>query len=619
MARDPASFLFSSEDTKRLVDRSYSISGISETNSTGFAVIALLLCLMYSSCKKDNPHAPLHGLSADPIVSKFFSSSSHDPIVNAVKENIACQEQHRAFIVDYVKGAGFPRWDKALSSGQELSNAHATGGAAVPGYQVVYTPFTRDSTDVIGAILVTIITPRDTMFKTVYRWQYNQLPFKTASTSGPTAEDLALFFMGFEHQAFGHSWYRINDTALFHEDYAFIPHKRFHITGFEISARSGLSIEVCGEIYVENNQGQVQGAETGGEDPNLGHYEFECHPMDFSSDIETDGGDGFPGPGNSGSGGTNGGGWNDNPCRSIAAAGGTNPCDSPGGNGWTSITAATPILSYLVTQLDLSNTQISWLQEHTDMQTELYNYLMSSPNLQGAAVVASQHLNGMMSDNAYYNFVQDHRASGQPGLVWWLDLLWLNDPGHISFGPLEGTQQRRELTSQEVVLVSKYPFQAYIINRNVDIANVEAFNRFSGELGINDKRDAFRHAFFSAINTRDCPPGGLPPVPAADIVLQFGTAHESETPSQLTMEKDMDLYNNGQGVNYCSSCFVFNSTYAGIANGIMTLLNNGNLHYIKPVNSPQSDPNFWGAGGVPDVHTATHGLRPDSEIIPTNQ
>jgi hypothetical protein len=203
----------------------------------------------------------------------------------ALKQKIYREEQTKPYVTDYVQWAGFPHWDKAIVTGASSTAATRGMGGGSSQYQVVYVPFTRDdTTNTIGAILVEIITPRDTILKTVYRWQYNQLSYKTGSTTGPTAEDMALFFMGFEHAALGNSWFQINDSSLFHADYPNASHLLFHMTHFTIGRDNALVMEGCHIVYVVGSNGQVVGAETGGPDPNLGDLEIQCDHMDFSDE-----------------------------------------------------------------------------------------------------------------------------------------------------------------------------------------------------------------------------------------------------------------------------------------------------------------------------------------------
>jgi hypothetical protein len=425
--------------------------------------------------------------------------------------------------------------------------------------------------------------------------------------------------MGYEYYAFGNSWFQINDTSLFHSAYPYGTHMRFRITDFTINRDNALVMESCHFVYVVGSNGQVVGATQNGPDPNLGDVGIECDHMDFSDESGggNSGGSGFPGTGTSGTGGS-GGGWNDNPCRSIGASGGGNPCDGGSGStpGWQPIGAGAPMLGYLITQLDLSSVQVSWLQNHLEIQTEIYNYLQGNADPQAANATTALHLTTMMNNPDYLQFVLGHQTTGVTGTVWWLDQTWVNNPANFWLGLTED-QQQQHLTAQEKVLIVRYPAQAFIIHQNVNPSYMEQAVRFPNGTGLNDKSDAFRHAYFNALNTRDCPPGGVPPVPASQIVTLFGNAHESETPQQLQLESEMDLFNNSVGISYCLTCLPGITTSSTISNGIMTLLNNGELRYLKPIN--MSDPNFNGTGGTHDIYTATHGITSATALTPTNQ
>lgn len=75
------------------------------------------------------------------------------------------------------------------------------------------------------------------------------------------------------------------------------------------------------------------------------------------------------------------------------------------------------------------------------------------------------------------------------------------------------------------------------IKRAKETALAETKRRF-GRNGHNDKADAFRHCFWSALLARDI---------GYATALQFTTAHES-SPTNDPAEKQMDLFNNGVGL-----------------------------------------------------------------------
>jgi hypothetical protein len=93
------------------------------------------------------------------------------------------------------------------------------------------------------------------------------------------------------------------------------------------------------------------------------------------------------------------------------------------------------------------------------------------------------------------------------------------------------------LTPQEQHYILTHPHHAFAIKSSKDKAFEETKKRF-GFNGRNDRSDAFRHCFWSAVLVGEI--GYLD-------ALQFTTAHES-SPLNSKDEKDMDLHNNAAGL-----------------------------------------------------------------------
>ena len=142
------------------------------------------------------------------------------------------------------------------------------------------------------------------------------------------------------------------------------------------------------------------------------------------------------------------------------------------------------------------------------------------------------------------------------------------------------------------------------INRG--IAEAETISRF-GINGLNDKADAFRHAYFNALNTRSATLAVVGD--GAKVVRRFGEAHETEVPSQLQLEVQMDLHNNEVGIQYCSDCYPGYTTDQTISNGIMQLLLNGEMKYLDPLDFDISP--YWPTG--------LNGITSSTAIKWTNQ
>ncbi|MCB2263399.1 MAG: hypothetical protein LGR52_10780 [Candidatus Thiosymbion ectosymbiont of Robbea hypermnestra] len=98
--------------------------------------------------------------------------------------------------------------------------------------------------------------------------------------------------------------------------------------------------------------------------------------------------------------------------------------------------------------------------------------------------------------------------------------------------------QYKNLTLQEQQYVRSHPHHALSIEKSRDIAFRETKKRF-GHIGRNDKSDAFRHCFWSAVLVREI---------GYQNALQFTNAHESD-PKNPPAEKAMDLRNNSIGLS----------------------------------------------------------------------
>ena len=159
------------------------------------------------------------------------------------------------------------------------------------------------------------------------------------------------------------------------------------------------------------------------------------------------------------------------------------------------------------------------------------------------------------------------------------------------------------LTTGEKILCGVYSTAALRIYKNKTVAESETI-KIMGHSGLNDKSDAFRHAFFQAINTATV---------SAGITNLFAMAHESETPPLLMLESTMDIFNNGVGIGVGSDSYSIPIPYLSdskkndLSNKVKDKLDTGYLRYLKPINI--NDPNF----------ETTHGITSATILTPTNQ
>lgn len=98
-------------------------------------------------------------------------------------------------------------------------------------------------------------------------------------------------------------------------------------------------------------------------------------------------------------------------------------------------------------------------------------------------------------------------------------------------------KQYNSLKDDEKEYLKLNPHHSFAIKKARDVAFSTTKSRF-GRNGHNDKSDAFRHCFWSAMLARDI---------GYKNALKFTTAHE-DFPENPANEKDMDLHNNKVGI-----------------------------------------------------------------------
>ena len=197
--------------------------------------------------------------------------------------------------------------------------------------------------------------------------------------------------------------------------------------------------------------------------------------------------------------------------------------------------------------------------------------------------------------------IPQYTSSDFPGMNNGMPYNWWNDENYLNNMSLGFNNIN--LTKEEKKMCALFPLAAVMIFSNKDIALNEASSTFPNQIPRNNKADAFRHAFFNALNIRDVysqfsTRGTF--TFAKNIVRMFGIAHESEVPQELLLEKAMDLYNNEGGIEVCSTCNPLTNPTNLVKGYVLSLLNEGKLVHIWPLNNDQT-------------------IRPDSNIYPTNQ
>lgn len=456
--------------------------------------------------------------------------------------------------------------------------------------------------------------PSDTTFSYKCDWQYAERQNELNSYTD-SAENYAIFFMVLDKTVFGHKEFEITDTTLFRHNNRKI--LKVRLDSLQVAGRSNfmVPIEVCEETtiwYQDCPWNNTTCAGPGGTCDNCWQcINYISWTYCWAEWIDSGGSGGGTG-GTGGSGGSGGGSGGSGPggsgtppeCQPTAVKGtNVNPNCEP---GWNPVQNPVPIITYLTNTLGLSASQIAFLIQHPSYQGSLYNYISQNYSSQSVQI-CKDHIDFLMAEPEYVQFVNNHNTTGNHSIVWWMDDTWLDNPQYFNLDPYD---DYRKLTAAEKALVKQYPTAAFIINQfNRPMANNYTVQKF-GINGLNDKSDAFRHAFFQAINTVRV---------GAVITKKFADAHETEVPLQLNKEKQMDTLNNNIGIAYGLTQTYPASTPIMIANAIYTKVLNGELWYIKPLDfsaSPYYDAN---RDGIQDCPTCLNGILSHSVLTPTNQ
>ena len=136
-------------------------------------------------------------------------------------------------------------------------------------------------------------------------------------------------------------------------------------------------------------------------------------------------------------------------------------------------------------------------------------------------------------------------------------------------------QGYQELTSCEKALLRSNPLAGITLQSNANLANAktqEIFGFYINGNGHNDCGDAFRHAYFNALNTLSW---------SDSYAKKWGDAHECETPLDLGLEKSMDLHNNAIGRSVANQAP--NISKEALVDLVLVELEVGHLNFLKPL------------------------------------
>ena len=232
----------------------------------------------------------------------------------------------------------------------------------------------------------------------------------------------------------------------------------------------------------------------------------------------------------------------------------------------------------------LNNTAITVLANVPALIDPINDYLVAQNSSTAARALVQMHLSTLASDPGYFS---RNKTANFPlvGTTAWAETL--------RFGS-DGAGAEPPTTLAEKILAVQFPNEALAIYLNVAIALQYTGQWYQNNGMLNGRGDAFRHAFFLALNTQDTGP----------IAQLFSDAHESEVPAALALEKHMDLFNNGVGIDIGYSHLLTGE--AALAGTVNVAVQNGLTKYLSPLDF----------SGYPDTDGIIPGV---TQLKPTNQ
>ena len=575
-------------------------------------LFAVLCITIANSCKKIDTLQNQDLISEKEIIEKFTAiPQGQNPILQKIANKIKQDNEQAHFIADLANRVGYPIW--TASEIRKPKNNFANRTESDEDYELAFIPLSLPNSNEVDGFLACKVFADSVKINLYEDKDYALYGFNKPSTE-IDAEDIALMSMYLDFKTFGYKNFEVSDFNLFN---TLQNSSDTIIKSIYANFNSSSNVEeasACVTTWSLHCPGCTNCNDGSGSCCN-NCWERTVNCYSFTLITYDD-----PSTWNGGGSYNSSSGYNPN-LNGWWVGSNTN-----GNIGWevglTSVEIA--MINNLKNQLNLTEIQTYWLSKNIKRAERISNYLLTSTNIHRQKI-ASEHQKKMMNDNNYFSFVLGHENQNNNNIIWWEDDAWLSNPLNFSLAPESGIYgEFKELTFQEKVLTGLYPLQAIIINSNREKAD-NFTKQFMGFSGLNDKSDAFRHCFFNAINQRDC---GYDLVygSLANIAKLFGDAHESETPSQRDLEKQMDLWNNYLGYHLITNNSATSNVNNDIADKVKQYVNNGLLKYIKNTlppcvpNKPGiCDPHFYGVNGTQDKNTATHGITSNSYLVRTNQ
>ncbi|ODT53314.1 MAG: hypothetical protein ABS68_06175 [Niastella sp. SCN 39-18] len=441
--------------------------------------------LVFAACKKMDVFSSTEIINTTIIEENSFNlHRSTDQVENALVNFIKRKNDSLHFIAKTVKQIGYPRWDKIINFKQKQKPTSKIENEGVP---VFYVPFVRDNQNYVNASMVISVNQTDTAFYYLCDWQYKNRVHGSSQIDS-TAEKYALFFMWLNNRSLGYKSFNITDSSLFLTMGSSGAKK---ITILEkntdsIAANNMYTyFEECKDIYYCGTPDYCDNQ------PNGCDYLSGCGLCQKIYDICYRGwfDDGSTG------GGENGG-------------TGNNPPGIPPGNGGNAGSGGTPPDPCNGTP----NNPAPFAKGNNTNQTNAVQ-----PGCGGGGTGWEPV---PIEDDAEYDPDLDPASYPESAGI----LLFEQD-------------YRGQMSSQELVIFDgliRYKQLQYLFNAKEALDRAQSL--YPNSI-LNGNGDAFRHAYFSALNAK---------VLGLHLAKLLGDAHET-FPNSNQLENTMDLFNNQFG------------------------------------------------------------------------
>ena len=375
------------------------------------------MVLLKTSCKK-NDVASYEEKNYNPkvIEGKFFQLNA--PISKESKSvynylyNI---NQQAPFAVETAKKIGYPLWNKVLhkiSKAKNIAGRDNLGGSSGDTL-ISIIPFVKVNDTVVNDVLIVKSIDADTLHYFVCDWQYSQYNNVPQSGYDP-AEKFSFFFLAVNKEVFGYDIFTVTDSSLFSTN----GENSEIIKIIDNAGTSNLQeIEECYEVEV------VTSVCSQASNIRVGQYNCYVITATYEYCVTIPGGGGPTGGGPTGGGG-----------GGPTGGGSTTPPECPNNNfnsncptGWNTLPNSIVLLRniYLNANAPLTNDQLVWLNYNRARAVELFNYFEENGVTAQSTVIGRQHLEFMIGEASYLAFVEDHKLTGNPNIMWWSDINWL--------------------------------------------------------------------------------------------------------------------------------------------------------------------------------------------------